>query len=556
MIDENHRLEALTAFATCSLSSLCVRILLTAFVTIGIVLSAGEAIAQEPQSTRMSQGSIVGSVRDSRNQPLTGVDVFLRRSQQTNLPRAQPQSTRTDAQGSYRFADVPSGVYKLRAAKAGYPDVESAELSVTANETTAIDLTVLISTSPRQPSPQSTLSAPPLSQVPELYDEPQFTVAGVTQADAGGHGSDVTTRATETLARKTVSLGDKSSPKVLTGTESNEASLRSRLSHDPDDFEANLQLGSLLLERGLAKTAQPFLLNAVRLRPNVAESHHLLGRVNEKSNNSLEAVREYQRAAEIDASEANLFDWGTELLSHLALEPATEVFAKGNHLFPKSDRMLIALGIAWYSRGFYDRASRSLVSACDIDVANPEPYLFLGRLQELQMSALPGASEMLARFAKLRPENALAVYYHAIALSRELGNSQQQNVQPDAANDDKQNAIENLLKQATRLDLNLAPAHLQLGIIFSARGDLQQAVSEYKKVVAISSADADTASEAHYRLAQAYSRMGLKIEANRELELHRQLTKESEAEAARQQRNLQQFVISLKRSAPELKSDH
>jgi hypothetical protein len=53
-----------------------------------------------------------------------------------------------------------------------------------------------------------------------------------------------------------------------------------------------------------------------------------------KLGNPLEAVREYQRAAELDASEQYLFDWGTELLTHRALEPAAEVFTKGNRLFP------------------------------------------------------------------------------------------------------------------------------------------------------------------------------------------------------------------------------
>src|SRR2546430_13519862 len=43
----------------------------------------------------------------------------------------------------------------------------------------------------------------------------------------------------------------------------------------------------------------------------------------------LEAVRQYQRAAELDASEPYLFDWGAELLLHHAPEPAIEVFSKG-----------------------------------------------------------------------------------------------------------------------------------------------------------------------------------------------------------------------------------
>ena len=42
----------------------------------------------------------------------------------------------------------------------------------------------------------------------EFFDEPQFTVAGVTQAtNSGGHGSDTVLRTTEALAKATASLG-------------------------------------------------------------------------------------------------------------------------------------------------------------------------------------------------------------------------------------------------------------------------------------------------------------------------------------------------------------
>ena len=512
---------------------------LVGFVTFFIVIavSLGVTRAQEHHSEPIPHGSVTGSVHDAQNRVLAGVNVGIRRSDETQANSSPLQTTLTDSQGSYRFRKLPQGTYKIHAAKGGYADVDSETLTVGATQTTAIDFTMTI------------------SSAPELYDEPKFTVAGVTEAGSGGHGSDATIRATEALARETVSLSDKSSGKDAADTKSAEASLQIKLKQNPDDFEANRQLGALLLERGLVASARPLLTTAARLRPHDAESHHLLGKADETLNISLEAVREYQRAAEIDPSEANLFDWGTELLSHLALEPATEVFAKGNHLFPKSDRMLIALGISWYSRGFYDRAAQSLANACDLNVADPEPYFFLGKLQELQKSPLPGASERLARFAKLRPENALAVYYHAIALSRELDKSNLRD-RPDIASSDKRNAIESLLQQAVKLEPNLTRAHLQLGIIFSTRGDTAQAISEYKKVIEGSSADVDTMREAHYRLAQGYSRMGEKAQADREFEVHRQLAKRNEAESALRQRNLQQFVISLQGSDRQTRPGH
>ena len=124
-----------------------------------------------------------------------------------------------------------------------------------------------------------------------------------------------------------------------------------------------------------------------------AELHHLLGDVQEKLGNSLEAVREYQRAAELDPREPYVFDWGSELLLHHAPEPAVEVFTKGSRLFPNSARMLIGLGAAWFARGSFDQAVDRICEASDLNPADPIPYLFLGRL----LSAQPTAPRKLSR---------------------------------------------------------------------------------------------------------------------------------------------------------------
>ena len=88
-------------------------------------------------------------------------------------------------------------------------------------------------------------------------------------------------------------------------------------------------------ERARAST-QALLTGHRRDKEAQADLHHLLGDIEEKAGNPLDAVREYQRAAELNPSESNFFDWGAELLLHRAIEPAIEVFGKGNQLFPQS----------------------------------------------------------------------------------------------------------------------------------------------------------------------------------------------------------------------------
>ena len=147
-----------------------------------------------------------------------------------------------------------------------------------------------------------------------------------------------------------------------------------------------------------------------------AELHHLLGDVQEKLGNSLEAVREYQRAAELDPSEAYLFDWGSELLLHHAPEPALEVFTKGNRLFPHSVRMLIGLGAAWFARGSYDQAVQRICEASDLNPTDSMPYLFLGKMQSAETAPSEKIVERLHRFVTQQPENAEANYYYAVGL--------------------------------------------------------------------------------------------------------------------------------------------
>jgi tetratricopeptide (TPR) repeat protein len=394
----------------------------------------------------------------------------------------------------------------------GYDRAIVGPVSLAAKETKKIDLTLV-------PTKASGAAAP----APEFFDEPTFTVAGVTQAtSAGGHGSDTALRTTEALARATVSLSEEPAANSGSATSAaTESSLRDAVARNPKD----------------------------------AELRHRLGDIEEKVGNPLEAVREYQRAAELDPSELYLFDWGTELLTHRALEPATEVFAKGNRLFPKSVGMLVALGVAWYARGSCDQAAERLVSASDLDPDNPTPYLFLGRMQTVETTALEGSVERLRRFAQLQPDNALANYYYAVSLLKESGKQSASAVDSDGDSDTERSArVEALLQKAVRLDPKLGAADLQLGILYAQRADFSRAISAYQKAIEVSPAEVgpqldQTLEEAHYRLAQAYLRIGEKAKAQEELELHRQLAKKTKEDAERKRREIQQFVISMRNNS-------
>jgi tetratricopeptide (TPR) repeat protein len=467
-------------------------------------------------------GSLAGIVRDPQDQPKQGVNVSLE-----DKGGERARSMVTDAGGGYRFENVPAGTYVLRAELAGFSKA-TAWVSLAEGEAKKVDLKL----------GKASTSGSPAMNAPEFYDQPQFTVAGVSQgSNSGGHGSDAVLRTTESLAKATTSLGVEGKKSLNELSPDTEKSLRAAADRQPDNFQANYQLGRALAEDGRDAEAMPFLQKAAKNQQasvsEQAELHHLLGEIEERSGEPLEAVHDYQRAAELDPSERNLFDWGSELLAHRALEPATEVFTKGAALFPHSSRMLLGLGVASYARGNYEQASRNLIAACDLEPANPTPYLFIGKTLTVQTGLPEGYVATLRRFAELHPDNALANYYYAMALKK---------ARNGASNAASTAQIETLLRKAVQLDPKLAEGYLQLGIVLSEQGDSAKAIDEYQKAIAAN----PQLEEAHYRLAQAYRRAGEQEKAQEQLKIYEQLSKQATEQAEHERREMQQFVISLR----------
>jgi tetratricopeptide (TPR) repeat protein len=262
----------------------------------------------------------------------------------------------------------------------------------------------------------------------------------------------------------------------------------------------------------------------LRSAESLAKATSALRSGNTPDANPLEAVRQYQEAAELDPSEANLFNWGTELLTHRAADQAIEVLSKGHRMFPRSTRMLLGLAVALYSRGSYDLAAPRFFEAADLNPSDPAPYLFLGKISNGPITHSDGYAQRLERFARLHPENAWANYYYAATLTR---------------NSPKARA---LLEKAVRLDPKLGDAFLLLGIVYAGDGNLTKAISAYKSAI-----DAGPPlEEAHYRLAQVYRKTGETAKAQKEIELYQQLSQQSAQKVESERAEIQQFVFALK----------
>ncbi|MGA9981517.1 MAG: carboxypeptidase regulatory-like domain-containing protein [Candidatus Sulfotelmatobacter sp.] len=550
-----------------------------AFLLAGLMsLPMAPALGQD--STPQQQGQVEGVVRDSAGKPVAGASVSLQGEDQSKA------ETKTDAGGAFIFLAVRAGRYSVKIEKTGSRDAIESSINLLPAEKKHCDL--VFRGAGESSAPSASFPSSSASSAIELDDRPNFIVAGVTDSTgSGGHGSETRMRTGEVLAKETLNLesgeskGASSSSQLAAAgsagleAHASEGALRTALLQSPRSFDANHQLGEFYFQSEKCREAIPLLQTAYQVNPgdhanafelalafkacgeltqareqvnrmlarekgpskqDEADLRRVLGDLDEKLEYPLEAEREYERAAGLDASEQNYFAWGAELLLHRAVAPALEVFGRGVRLHPDSARMLAGLGAALYTSGSVEEAAQRLCAASDLSPSDSAPYIFLGEMQEATTTPLPCVEDKLARFARDQPENAFANYYYALALWKRERGSQN----PDALRQ-----VETLLLKSLALDPKLDLADLQLGNFYFARGAFQEAVTAYQKAAALNPGG----SQAHYRLGLTYKRIGEDAKAQREFEEYKQLEKTEAAALERQRRELRQFFFVLRSGA-------
>jgi tetratricopeptide (TPR) repeat protein len=279
---------------------------------------------------------------------------------------------------------------------------------------------------------------------------------------------------------------------------------------DPSQYANGYDLALVLLQTGKLSEARQLATRTLKLK-DTSELHNLLGDIEEREGNLVAAAEEYQRAAHMDASEENLFDWGNNLLQLRAFEPATQIFSTGIERYPKSARLHVGLGIAQYSRGQYDAAVTAFCQAADLSPSDPRPYQFLGEMYGVAPERGPEITERLGKFVAARPRNALANLYYALSLWK--GQPAGASAPTDLAK------VEALLRRAVALDPKLTKGFLELGTLLSDQQRHKEAIPELRRAIELDPSQP----QAHYRLAQAYQRTGQKTLAAQELAIFERL---------------------------------
>jgi tetratricopeptide (TPR) repeat protein len=383
-------------------------------LTAAMVLSNSAAVGQQDRLQPPKRAAIHGVVRDSAGKPVGQASVRL---EQDGVPGAA--ETKTDADGAFAFSNLVVGSYSLVAEESGRRSSRGAVIASSSSDHQLVTLTLEIPDriqTRESPGTHSSFQAAPAM---EFADAPNFTVAAVTDwTAAGGHGSDSSLRTSESLTRETLTLkpqgaGTGDARGNSSAMRDSERTLREELAKAPGSFESNRRLGEFYLHGGRYPESIGPLQTAYRLDPKnepneydlalalkgngdfaqarehigrlmahgeTANLHRVAGELDERLGDPLTAVHELEQAVREDPSEENYFEWGSELLLHRAVLQAKDVFAAGAKAYPKSARLLTALGAALFAGAFYDEAALRLCDASDLNPADPEPYMFMGKI--------------------------------------------------------------------------------------------------------------------------------------------------------------------------------
>jgi len=280
------------------------------------------------------------------------------------------------------------------------------------------------------------------------------------------------------------------------------------------DVIYNLALG--YLRAGKYDRVEP-ALEPLLAQTGAAEAYSLLAQAREKLQLRDEALLAYRRAAELEpGNEDYRFDLAYALLRYVAGDTAVTTFSSAVRDFPKSWRMRIGLGSAYYLAGKYADAVRALLEALKLEPSAKVAYYLLGKAYEAAGDRQADIREAFKAYVGQEPRDPWAYYHYGCMLY----------LQAQAGTTRDFEAAKSCLKKALALNPDFAEAHLQMGIIEQAEGRLPESVQSLEKATRIN----PNLPTSHYRLAQVYQRMGNAERSKAEFDLFEKLKAGSAAQ--------------------------
>ena len=299
----------------------------------------------------------------------------------------------------------------------------------------------------------------------------------------------------------------------------------------PQSYDANYNLALAYFRSGNPTKAAETLQVLLAQQPR-AEVYNLLATVEEKRQHYLEAVRAYQKAAEMEPGNEDFrYDYANELLQHRTTQEAITLFATGVRDFPRSWKLRLGLGCAYYLAGKFDDAAGVLLETIKLEPNNKLAYFFLGKTYESTESLQPAIREAFKAYLDRNPDNPWAYYHNGTILYLRAQLDPQPDFRPAKSN----------LERALLLKPGFAEAYLQLGTILQQEGQLKESIPFLDRAIHSN----PKLAAAHYRLAVAYKRLGQVEKAKPEFDVYERLKSGNQAEQEKQE--VIQFLVEQRK---------
>ncbi len=303
----------------------------------------------------------------------------------------------------------------------------------------------------------------------------------------------------------------------------------SALKEKPDDLDLELSCATALVAAEDSVKAEEILMKFPGAdRSSAAQT--LLGEIDEKKGNFQQAVQHFSRAVELEPTEQNVWMLGVEFLRHWTFDAAIREFEAATVKFPKSTRMRLGLGAAYFGGAKYGAAIPVFADLLDADKNNALYAELLGMsCTSVTESAKPRCSGLPA-YAEAHPGNARVATYAASMLL------------DGAATEDQLRLARKLLGYAIAADPRLPDAQYEIGMLKQSQGEWADSIANLETAVALRSEYA----EAHYRLALAYWRTGRKQDGQTQMELQKKYSKQQQQDLDRRLRQITTFVVDMR----------
>ena len=279
---------------------------------------------------------------------------------------------------------------------------------------------------------------------------------------------------------------------------------------DPADPAIIYNLSLSLFDSGAVKEAST-ALERIPAASASDQTEALAGDIAEKLGDFKQAIEHYQAAAQLNASDANLYALTVELMRHWTWDQAYKVATFSLSHYPQSTHFKVAQGISQYGAQHYLESVVLFSALLEQDPDNALYADLLGRSCSAIAEDASAECTGLDDFAHHHPENAQAATYAAVSLLH----------RPAAQQDPAE--VKRLLDQAIAANPRLPDAWFQLAVLAQAQLQWKESVAMLEKAIELR----PTYPEAHYRLSRAYSHLGQREQAQQEIVLQQKYSQQA-----------------------------